>query len=135
MALFRGAQANVDLPDYKGNICQCTWHPPQFPQRNLKLTHQRSDRIVFARFCSQSLNNRKPQGEAPPLHEGCQRMSDELVELDVIAPVEGKRQIERSQIVSCTQAIVTRPARVVLRLADGSTLIVTKASSDRAGLG
>ena len=61
-------------------------------------------------------------------------MSDELVELDVIAPVEGKRQVERSQIVSCTQAIVTRPARVVLRLADGSTLIVTKASSDRAGL-
>jgi hypothetical protein len=61
-------------------------------------------------------------------------MSDDIVELDVIAPAEGKRQIERSQIVSCTQAVVTRPARVVVRLTDGSTLIVTKASSDRAGL-
>ena len=61
-------------------------------------------------------------------------MSDDMVELDVIAPVEGKRQIERSQIISCTQAIVTKPSRVVIRLLDGSTLIVTKASSDRAGL-
>jgi len=61
-------------------------------------------------------------------------MTDELVELDVIAPVEGKRQVERSQIVSCTQAIVTEPPRVVVRLIDGTTLIVTKASSDRAGL-
>jgi hypothetical protein len=61
-------------------------------------------------------------------------LSDELAELDVIAPVEGTRLIERSQIASCTQAIVTKPARVVVRLMDGSTLIVTKASSDRAGL-
>ena len=61
-------------------------------------------------------------------------MSDDIVELDVIAPVEGRRQIERSQIVSCTRAIVTHPTRVVIRLLDGSTLIVTKASSDRAGL-
>jgi hypothetical protein len=61
-------------------------------------------------------------------------MSDDIVELDVIAPVEGITQVDRAQIVSCTQAIVTRPARVVVRLADGSTLIVTKASSDRAEL-
>jgi hypothetical protein len=61
-------------------------------------------------------------------------MSDDIVELDVIAPVEGKRQIARSQIVSCTQAILTMPARVVVRLLDGSTWIVTKASSDQAGL-
>jgi hypothetical protein len=61
-------------------------------------------------------------------------MSNDIVELDVIAPVAGKRQIERSQIASCTQAVVTNPPRVVVRLIDGSVLIVTKASSDCAGL-
>jgi hypothetical protein len=61
-------------------------------------------------------------------------MSDDVVELDVIAPVAGNRQIKRSQIASCTQAVVTEPPRVVVRLIDGSTLIVTKASSDRAEL-
>jgi hypothetical protein len=61
-------------------------------------------------------------------------MSDDVVELDVIAPIEGRRRIERSQIVSCVQAVVTNPPRVVVRLMDGGTLIVTKASVDRAGL-
>jgi hypothetical protein len=55
-------------------------------------------------------------------------------ELDVIAPIAGKRQIERSRIASCMQAVIMELPRVVVRLTDGSVLIVTEASLDRAGL-
>ena len=59
-------------------------------------------------------------------------MSD-FVELAVIAPVAAIRRIKRSQIASCTVGI-TDPMRVIVRLTDGSSLIVTRASFDRAGL-
>ena len=59
-------------------------------------------------------------------------MSD-YVELAVIAPFAAIKRIERSQIGSCTVGI-TDPMRVIVRLTDGSTLIVTRASFDRAGL-
>jgi hypothetical protein len=61
-------------------------------------------------------------------------MSGDIVELDVIAPIAGKRLVERSQIATCMQALILTPPRVVVRLTDGSVLIVTKASLDRAGL-
>jgi hypothetical protein len=59
-------------------------------------------------------------------------MSD-YVELAVIAPFAAIKRIERSQIGSCTVGL-TDPMRIVVRLTDGSTLVVTKASFDRAGL-
>jgi hypothetical protein len=69
----------------------------------------------------------------PPLLGGGSHMNDDIVELAVIAPVAAIKRIERSQIGSCTVGI-TDPMRVIVRLTDGSTLIVTKASFDRAGL-
>jgi hypothetical protein len=59
-------------------------------------------------------------------------MSDH-VELAVLAPVAAIKQIERSQIASCTLG-TTDPMRVVVRLTDGSALIVTRASFESAGL-
>jgi hypothetical protein len=60
-------------------------------------------------------------------------MSD-YVELAVIAPVAAIRRIKRSQIASCTVGIIDPTMRVIVRLTDGSSLIVTRASFDRAGL-
>ena len=61
-------------------------------------------------------------------------MDDRLVELDVIAPVAGKRLIRASQIVSCMQSTVVDLPRVVVRLIDGSALIVTEMCLDAAGI-
>jgi hypothetical protein len=57
-----------------------------------------------------------------------------FIELDVIAPTAGKRQLRRAQIEICKQVPVSTPPRVVVRLFDGSVLIVTKASIAAAGL-
>ena len=61
-------------------------------------------------------------------------MIDALIELDVIAPTAGKRQLKRAQIATCKQVPIAKPPRVVIRLVDGSVLIVTKASIDATGL-
>jgi hypothetical protein len=55
-----------------------------------------------------------------------------IVELDVIAPEAGKRWLRRSQIATCKQVAASTPPRIVVRLFDGSVLIVTKASIDAA---
>jgi hypothetical protein len=60
-------------------------------------------------------------------------MADDFVELAVIAPAASIRRIERSQIASCMLG-PTDPMRVIVRLTDGSALIVTRASFERAGL-
>ena len=52
-------------------------------------------------------------------------MSVDIVELDVIAPAEGKRWVGRSRSASCTQSAIVRLTRVVVRLTDGRVLIVT----------
>ena len=54
-----------------------------------------------------------------------------VVEIDVIAPIPGKRRFKRSQILRC-KVSVTDPDRVVVRLADQSVMVVTKTSLDRA---
>jgi hypothetical protein len=59
---------------------------------------------------------------------------DAFIELDVIAPTAGKRQLRRAQIATCKQVPISTPPRVVVRLFDGSVLVVTKASTDAAGL-
>ena len=60
-------------------------------------------------------------------------MADDFVELAIIAPVAATKRIERTQIASCMLG-PTDPMRVIVRLADGSTLVVTRASFERAGL-
>jgi len=57
----------------------------------------------------------------------------EQVVLDVIAPTEGERSFARSQIATC-KVTTTAPTRVVVRLTDGSVMVVTKESADRAGM-
>ena len=61
-------------------------------------------------------------------------MIDALIELDVIAPTAGKRQLRRAQIATCKLVPIATPPRVVVRLVDGSVLVVTKASVNAAGL-
>ena len=61
-------------------------------------------------------------------------MTGPLIELDVIAPTAGKRQLRRAQIATCKQVPIAIPPRVVVRLFDGSVLVVTKASVNAAGL-
>jgi len=58
----------------------------------------------------------------------------DLIELEVITPTAGKRQLRRAQIDTCKEVPISTPPRVVVRLVDGSVLIVTKASIDDAGL-
>jgi hypothetical protein len=58
----------------------------------------------------------------------------DLIELEVITPTAGKRQLRRAQIATCKQVPIATPPRVVVRLVDGSVLIVTKASIDDARL-
>jgi len=60
-------------------------------------------------------------------------MDDDFVELAVIAPVAAIRRVERSHIASCMPG-TTDPMRVIVRLTDGSALVVTRASFERAGL-
>jgi hypothetical protein len=61
-------------------------------------------------------------------------ISDDIVELEVIAPQAGKRLVERLQIASCMPALGYPLPRVLVELADGSMLVVTRASIDLAGL-
>jgi hypothetical protein len=58
----------------------------------------------------------------------------DIVELDVIGPKVGKTRLKRAQIDTCKQVAVSTPPRVVVRLFDGSVLVVTKASIDAARL-
>jgi hypothetical protein len=60
-------------------------------------------------------------------------MADDFVELAVIAPAASIKRIERSQIASCMLE-PRDPMRVIVRLTDGSALVVTRASFERAGL-
>jgi hypothetical protein len=60
-------------------------------------------------------------------------MDDDFVELAVTAPVAAIKRVERSQIAGCV-LVPTDPTRVIVRLTDGSALIVTRASFERAGL-
>jgi hypothetical protein len=54
-------------------------------------------------------------------------IADDVVELAVIAPPAAIKRIERSQIASCMLG-PTDPMRVIVRLTDGSALVVTRAS-------
>ena len=60
-------------------------------------------------------------------------MSDDLVKLAVVAPTAAIQWIKRSAIAMCVLRR-SEPSHVVVRLTDGSTLVATKASVERAGL-
>jgi hypothetical protein len=60
-------------------------------------------------------------------------IDNDFVELAVIAPVAAIKRIALSKIASCVLG-PTDPMRVIIRLTDGSVLIVTRASFERAGL-
>ena len=56
------------------------------------------------------------------------------VELNIIAPKPGITRLRRASIDRCKLVAVSTPPRVVVRLFDGSVLVVTKESVDAAGL-